>query len=109
MVLGQVREHGHVEGDAVDPASASACEDTSIATPPTPAATISASSAWSSSASGVVWPAGRASSPSTYWIVPMTPVARPRARRSASTRYEVVVLPFVPVMPTTVSARDGWP
>src|SRR5438132_181329 len=90
-------------------ASASACEDTSIATPRTPRSRMCASIACRSSASGVVWLAGRVSSPSTYWIVPITPVARPCARSSASIRYEVVVLPLVPVMPTSASWRDGWP
>ena len=80
-----------------------------MATPRIPRSRISASIPWSSSASGVVWCAGRRSSPSTYWIVPITPVASPRARSNASTRYDVVVLPFVPVMPTSVRARDGWP
>ena len=87
--------------------SASAWEDTSIATPPTLAARISASIASISSASGVVWFAGRVSAPTTYWMVPMIPVRSPRARRSASTRYDVVVLPLVPVMPTSVSEADG--
>ena len=63
-----------------------AWEDTSMATPPTPAATISARSPWSSIASGVVWPASRAWPRTMYWIVPTTPVARPRAWRSASQR-----------------------
>ena len=88
--------------------SASACELTSIATPRTPRARMAASIVSISSASGVVWPAGRISSPTTYWIVPRIPVAPPRTRSSASTRYEVVVLPFVPVMPTSVRAREGW-
>ena len=33
----------------------------------------------------------------------------PAAGQEASARYEVVVLPFVPVMPTSVRAREGWP
>ena len=90
-------------------ASASACEETSIATPPMPRSRISPSICWISSASGVVWPAGRTWSPIMYWMVPMTPVRSPRARSSAFTRYDVVVLPLVPVMPTTTSAADGWP
>ena len=57
-----------------------------MATPSTPRASISASMACNSSASGVVWPAGRRSSSITYWMVPMTPVRWPRARRRASTR-----------------------
>src|SRR3989304_5990912 len=43
--------------------SASAWEETSIATPFTPASTIRARSPWSSSASGVVWPAGGGPAP----------------------------------------------
>ena len=74
-----------------------------MATPRTPPSRMCASIDWRSRASGVVWLAGRVSLPSTYWIVPITPVARPRACSSASTRYDVVVLPLVPVMPTSVS------
>ena len=89
--------------------SASACDDTSIATPRTPFSRMRASIASSSIASGVVCPAVIASSPIRYWIVPITPVSPPRARNNASTRYDVVVLPFVPVIPTTASDRDGCP
>ena len=89
--------------------SARACEETSIAAPPTPTRTIRASSACSSRASGVVWLAVSTWSPTRYWIVPMTPVGRPPAPSRASTSSDVVVLPFVPVMATTVSRREGWP
>ncbi len=87
----------------------SAWDDTSIAAPPTPASTMRARSACSSSASGVVWLAASAWSPTRYWMVPITPVGRPPAPRSASTSSDVVVLPLVPVMPITVRRRDGWP
>ena len=39
----------------------------------------------------------------------MTPVRAPAARQMLSSRYVVVVLPFVPVMPTSVSAALGSP
>jgi hypothetical protein len=75
----------------------------------TPATRIRASSDCSSTASGVVCPAAVPSSPIRYWIVPMRPVLWPAARSMDSTRKDVVVLPLVPVMPTRVRAREGWP
>ena len=75
----------------------------------TPRSTISASSDCSSTASGVVCPAGRASVPMRYWTVPMRPVVRPPWRSERIDEKDVVVLPLVPVMPMTVSAREGWP
>ena len=80
-----------------------------MATPATPASTMRARRHCSSSASGVVWLAVSRSSPIRYSMVPIRPVGPPRVRRRASTRIEVVVLPFVPVIPITVSAREGWP
>ena len=68
-----------------------------------------ASSPCSSSASGVVWPALSTCAPTRYSMVPITPVGRSPAASSASTSSEVVVLPLVPVMPTTVSRREGCP
>ncbi len=41
--------------------------------------------------------------------VPIRPTVRPAARRPASIRYVVVVLPDVPVTPTTVRRSDGRP
>ena len=41
--------------------------------------------------------------------VPITPGVIPSARNTASNMNVVVVLPFVPVTPTSVSARDGSP
>jgi hypothetical protein len=87
--------------------SESAWEDTSIAAPATPAWTMRPRRDWSSSASGVVWLAASAWAPTRYWIVPITPVGRPPAPSRASTSSDVVVLPLVPVMPTTVRRRDG--
>ena len=80
--------------------SASACDDTSITTERSPSSSIVASRAWSSGASGVV------NAPES---VPITPVGSPAARRIDATSALVVVLPFVPVMPTTRSAADGSP
>lgn len=42
-------------------------------------------------------------------IVPISAAVRPAARSPDSTRYVVVVLPAVPVIPTTVSRSDGLP
>ena len=47
----------------------------------TPASRIRASSDWSSTASGVVWPAASRASPIRYWIVPISPVRWPAPRR----------------------------
>ena len=88
--------------------SASACEETSIATADAPAAHISASSACRSSASGVVFPSGQGAwSRNDPPSVPITPHAIPEASSMSRTRWVVVVFPLVPVMPTMVSAADG--
>jgi hypothetical protein len=79
---------------------ASACDDTSIATASLPSSTMAASPACSSGASGVV---------RAPVSVPMSPVDQPWASRIERSRWVVVVLPFVPVTPTTRSSRDGWP
>ena len=75
----------------------------SITTLSLPAATISASSACSSSASGVVlrFSFGMRSSPIPSSTVPISPGRRPAARSTASARKQVVVLPSVPVTPMT--------
>ena len=78
--------------------SASPCDDTSMATTCVPASRISASICWRSVASGVVRAPVR---------VPMTPVGVPWCSRIAWIMRTVVVLPFVPVTPTTRIARDG--
>ncbi len=82
----------------------------SITTLSLPAATISASSACSSSASGVVLRFSLAdrSSPMPTSTVPISPGRQPAARSMASARKAVVVLPSVPVMPITCRRRDGW-
>ncbi len=69
---------------------------------------MSASSAWSSGASGVVNAEGRVSPATRTPVVPITPGASPAASAIASTRYVVVVFPFVPVTATTRSEREGW-
>ena len=77
---------------------ARACDDTSRATAPTPRSAAAARAACSSVASGVVRGPDR---------VPMTSASRPSASRTALSRWVVVVLPLVPVTPTTASRRDG--
>src|SRR5262249_26755808 len=70
---------------------------------------IAAKTAWSAGASGVVSTLGW-STPSTRMpTVPINPTLRPAARRPASTRYVVVVLPDVPVTPMTRNFDDGSP
>ena len=89
--------------------SARACDDTSIAHAPQPASSISRSICCTSGASGVVRAASRTSPPMRYCTVPIRPQRMPAASTAACTRYDVVVLPFVPVMPTTRIRRLGWP
>ena len=88
---------------------ASACELTSIATVPTDASRMRASSACTSGASGVVSCNGSATPAMRTPVVPMMPAGSPAARAIASTRYVVVVLPLVPVTPRTRRPRAGSP
>ncbi len=60
-------------------------------------------------ASGVVRSLLIRSSPTRISTVPITPGLRPAPRRPPSTRYEVVVLPLVPVSPIISSRSDGRP
>ena len=80
--------------------SVSAWDDTSRATACVPRSTAAARAAWSCWASGVVRAPDR---------VPITSADRPSARRTAPSRWVVVVLPLVPVTPTTDNRLDGWP
>ena len=52
---------------------------------------------------------GTAAPPTRASIVPTSPQGRPAASRIARTRNAEVVLPLVPVTPTTVRSREGWP
>ena len=87
----------------------SAWLDTSITTVSTPCSTITASSACRSGASGVVSALGWSRPSIRMPTVPIRPATRSAARRPASTRYVVVVLPDVPVTPITRSCSDGLP
>ena len=60
-------------------------------------------------ASGVVWGASRTSPPTTHSTVPTSPARRPSASRIERSRWVVVLLPFVPVTPATVSLSVGAP
>ena len=75
---------------------------------PLPASAISRSSAWTSGASGVVCDASRRSPPMRYPTVPSNPQRMPAASKTDAIRYAVVVLPLVPVIPTTASSWLGW-
>ena len=89
--------------------SASAWLDTSIATSVAPRSRITASSACSSGASGVVKPVLIGSSPISVATVPISPAPRPAACSPARTKNVVVVLPLVPVTPRTSSSPLGSP
>ncbi len=92
-------------------ASSSAIDETSIATVLAPRLRMSAMMRASSSASGVVWVVAKVSSPKRFPMVPTMPHAGlPWTPSTASrTRCVVVVLPLVPVMPTTSSEKVGCP
>ena len=89
--------------------SASAWLDTSIDTAVQPRSTITASSACTSVASGVVRSLDSTSSAIRVSTVPTTPVRWPAWRSPASVRYVVVVLPLVPVTPSMSSSLAGCP
>jgi hypothetical protein len=88
---------------------ASAWLETSIGTCVTPCSTISANRAWRSGASGVVNALSMRCPRILASTVPIRPVLRPAARNAASSMYVVVVLPEVPVTPSTASEVDGLP
>jgi hypothetical protein len=94
--------------------SASPIEETSIATSPAPACTISRSSAWITGASGVVCSAFSftLAPPGLlvrFPVVPITPAFHPCAWAIASSIHVTDVFPLVPVTPITGTRCDGWP
>ena len=86
---------------------ARACEDTSMAHAASPASRIRANSSCSSTASGVVCRRASARPPTRASMVPMSPHCRPAASSIARIRNDEVVLPLVPVTPTTARSREG--
>ncbi len=76
-----------------------------------PAAAIARSADWSATASGVVACAsfGSAIPPILEIAVLISPVRVPAASRAATASMDVVVLPSVPVTPTTARSRLGSP
>ena len=76
-----------------------------------PATSIARRARWSSGASGVVACASLAAwtPPIRVAAVPVIPVRMPAASSAAVARNEVVVLPSVPVIPTTASSALGSP
>jgi hypothetical protein len=83
--------------------------ETSIATSPQPASRIRASRSWSTGASGVVKAAGSLCPATREPVVPMTPTLNPTDCPMASIIQLVVVLPLVPVIPTTGMLAPGKP
>ncbi len=75
----------------------------------TPASRKSRRRACRSEDSGVVRGAAADQPGRRYSIVPMSPGAAPAARRISSRMKVVVVLPLVPVTPTTFIRSEGWP
>lgn len=84
----------------------SAWLETSMATASTPRSRMTANRAWRSVASGVVRSDLMRSSPMRISTVPIRPVDL-TPFRPPSTRYAVVVLPEVPVMPIWSRSRPG--
>src|SRR5919198_1315087 len=70
---------------------------------------MTASSACTSGASGVVKPVLISSAPIMVATVPISPGTRPAAASPARIRKVVVVLPLVPVTPSIDIAAAGWP
>ncbi len=62
---------------------------------------------WTLTQSGVVSPASLSAPGRPKPMVPRYAPLRPTASAACASRYAVVVLPFVPVMPTTSSSADG--
>ncbi len=89
--------------------SSIACEDTSMATASSPESSMRLKVAWRSIASGVVRSTSSSTPPTTRLTVPSSPARRPAASSRWRTRKAVVVLPLVPVMPTTSSRAVGSP
>ena len=85
--------------------SSSACEEISIAHATSPASSISRNVRWRSIASGVVRSIARRSPPTIEATVPSRPHCIPAASSIARTSQAVVVLPLVPVTPTTAQLR----
>src|SRR5215469_12339081 len=83
--------------------------ETSIAAPTTRRSTMVARRAWRSVASGVVSPLTAAESPIRVATPPIRPVLYPAARSPDSSRYVDVLLPAVPVTPTSRRRSDGCP
>src|SRR3954451_20833647 len=89
--------------------SSSACEEISIAHARSPPSNIAANVRWRSMASGVVRTTACSTPPITDVTVPSSPHRTPAASSSERTRNAVVVLPLVPVTPTTRSRAVGSP
>jgi hypothetical protein len=89
--------------------SSSACDETSIAQARSPASTMRAKVAWRSIASGVVRSTASSRPPTTEATVPSSPVGVPALASRWRTSQAVVVLPLVPVIPTTARRAVGSP
>lgn len=83
--------------------------ETSITAVSTDRSAITASSACSAGASGVVKALGTSAPAILTPTVPIIPGIRPAARRPDSIRCAVVVLPEVPVTPRTTTRSEGCP
>ncbi len=84
-----------------------ACEETSIAQAASPPSSMRRKVACSSIASGVVRSTSSSTPATTCFTVPSSPDWMPAASRISRTRNAVVVLPLVPVTPSTRSSAVG--
>ena len=83
--------------------------ETSITQASHPSSAMRRSRACRSLLSGVVWRRGRRQPGHSAPLVPISPTLYPAAASTAASRWAVVVLPLVPVMPTIVMRRAGPP
>ena len=111
MLVGQVGQDRDVVGDLVDPVEGEAVRRRLDDRGPVAGADHRPECRWSAGASGVVACASLAAwtPPIRVAAVPIIPVRRPAASSAATARNEVVVLPSVPVIPTTARSRLGSP
>ncbi len=107
MVRAERGEDADVEGEPADAALVGAWLDASMTAALQPASTMSAKVRLSSIAGGVVISACAISRPSSISTVPMSPVRTPAWFMIPWIRWATVVLPLVPVMPTSLSFSGG--
>ena len=85
------------------------CDDTSMKHHEHPASTMRLSRRFISSGSGVVWSAATSAESMRLTTVESSPARSPEALTASYSSVATVVLPLVPVTPTSFSCREGCP